>query len=194
MTLTPAAEFRLVAGVFSDRVHGVRGDDWEAPAPVPGWTARDVVGHLVDWLPGLLGSPVADDIPSWADDPAGAWRAHRVAVQSMLDHPDVHQRRLTNPHIGEVPIDDAINIYYTTDVFLHTWDLARATGQDDQLDPDRCAQLLAGMGPAEGAMRASGQYGPAFGVPDDASVQDRLIAFIGRDPGWRPGHQFGVPH
>jgi len=74
-------------------------------------------------------------------------------------------------------------------VFLHTWDLARATGQDDQLDPDRCAQLLSGMGSAEDAMRTSGQYGPAFDVPDDASVQDRLIAFIGRDPGWRPGQQ-----
>ncbi len=28
----------------------------------------------------------------------------------------------------------------------HTWDLSRATGQDDRLDLGFCAQLLGGMG------------------------------------------------
>lgn len=183
----PAAEFRVVAGVFTSRVDGVRPGDWDLPAPVPGWTARDVVGHLIGWLPELLGGPVAAGLPGIDSDPAGAWHGHSAAVQQLLDAPDTHQRRLTNPHIGEIAVDDAITIYYTTDVFLHTWDLARATGQDDQLDEGRCAQLLDGMRAMEAAMRTSGQYGPAFPVPHDASVQDRLIGFIGRDPAWRPG-------
>lgn len=187
MNQTPAAEFRQVAGVFTARVDGVRPGGWAAPAPVPGWTARDVVGHLIGWLPELLGGPVTDDLPNPGVDPGGAWRAHCLAVQRLLDDPDIHQRRLTNPHIGEVAVDDAINTYYTTDVFLHTWDLARATGQDDQLDPERCAELLDTMRPIEDLLRSSGQYGPAFSVPDGASVQDRLIGFIGRNPGWRPG-------
>ena len=70
---------------------------------------------------------------------------------------------------------------------MHTWDLARATGQDDALDPAFCAELLEGMIPAEEAMRGSGQYGARVPVADDAPVQDRLLGFIGRDPGWRPG-------
>ena len=66
---------------------------------------------------------------------------------------------LSNPHIGDVPLDRAVSQFFTGDVFMHTWDLARATGQDDTLDPARCAELLAGMEPIEDMMRGSGQYG-----------------------------------
>ena len=68
---------------------------------------------------------------------------------------------------------------------MHTWDLARASGQDDTLDADTCAAMLAGMQPMDEVLRASGQYGPKVPVPADAPVQDQLIGFIGRDPGWR---------
>jgi hypothetical protein len=75
---------------------------------------------------------------------------------------------------------------YTSDVFMHRWDLARATGQDETLDPDKCAAMLAGMEPIEDAMRGSGQYGARVDVPDVADVQSRLLGFIGRDPEWEP--------
>ena len=65
---------------------------------------------------------------------------------------------------------------------MHTWDLSRATGQDETLDADKCAVMLAGMEPIEDAMRSSGQYGPRVEVPDDADVQTRMLAFIGRNP------------
>ena len=81
-----------------------------------------------------------------------------------------------------MPLPDAVDRFYTSDVFMHTWDLARATGQDEQLDPETCADLLAGMAPIEGLMRSSGQYGAPVEVPDDADVQTRLLGFIGRDP------------
>ena len=64
--------------------------------------------------------------------------------------------------------------FFTGDVFMHTWDLARATGQDDTLDPERCAEMLAGMEPIEDVMRGSGQYGARVDVPPDADVQTRL--------------------
>jgi uncharacterized protein (TIGR03086 family) len=93
---------------------------------------------------------------------------------------------LVNRHIGEMPLDQAIDRFYTSDVFMHTWDLARATGQDDRLDPDQCAVLLAGMEQVEDLIRASGQYGPRVPTPDDADAQTRLLGFIGRDPSWTP--------
>ena len=42
---------------------------------------------------------------------------------------------------------------------MHTWDLARATGQDETLDAEFSATLLAGMEPMDEILRASGQYG-----------------------------------
>jgi uncharacterized protein (TIGR03086 family) len=174
---------RQVAGAFTDRVLGTT--DWDAPAPVEGWVARDVVRHLVEWLPGLLEGGAGVTLaagPSADDDPVAAWQVHCAAVQDLLDDPATPSKLLTNPHIGEVPLDQAVDRFYTSDVFMHTWDLARATGQDETLDPERCAQMLAGMEPMDEMLRASGQYGPRVQVPADADVQTRLIAFIGRDP------------
>lgn len=184
----PAERHRLVTGVFADRVEGAH--DWDAPAPVDGWTARDVVRHLVEWFPGFLadGDVELPSGPSVDDDPVAAWRAHAGAVQSLLDGPDA-DRPFTHPRAGAHPLDQAIDMFYTSDVFMHTWDIARATGQDDRLDPDLCAQLLAGMAQMEDLMRSSGQYGPAVPVPDDAPVQDRMIGFIGRDPYWTADSQ-----
>ncbi|WP_225320575.1 DinB family protein [Streptomyces luteolifulvus] len=65
---------------------------------------------------------------------------------------------------------------------MHTWDLARATGQDEHLDPAKCAQLLDGMLPLDDVLRASGQYQPRVEVPESADVPSRLLAFIGRKP------------
>ena len=85
---------------------------------------------------------------------------HSDAVQALLDDPATPTKVMSNPHIGELPLDAAVDQFYTADVFMHTWDLARATGQDETLDPEKCADLLAGMEPYEEAMRSSGQYGP----------------------------------
>jgi len=65
---------------------------------------------------------------------------------------------------------------------LHRWDLARATGQDETLDPDRCAEMFEGMEPMEEVLRQSGHYGPRIDVPEDADAQTKLLAFIGRTP------------
>jgi uncharacterized protein (TIGR03086 family) len=69
---------------------------------------------------------------------------------------------------------------------MHSWDLARATGQQPDLDEDEADRMLAGMRPIEAMLRDSGQYGPAVPVHDDASAVDRLMGFVGRDPAWRP--------
>jgi uncharacterized protein (TIGR03086 family) len=185
--VSAADTHRRVAGAFTDRVLGAA--DWDAPAPVDGWVARDVVRHLVEWLPALLEGGAGVELargPSVDDDPVTAWQVHRDAVQALLDDPATPSRVLSNPHIGEVPLDQAVDRFYTADVFMHTWDLARATGQDETLDPVRCAEMLAGMEPMDEMLRASGQYGARVDVPADADVQTRLIGFIGRDPAWTP--------
>src|SRR5690606_34913628 len=91
---------------------------------------------------------------------------------------------LSNPPTGEMPLDRAFDRFYTCDVSMHTWDLARATGQDDRFDPDTCADLLAGREQIEQVMRSSGQYGPRVPAPADADAQTTLLGFIGRDPNW----------
>jgi uncharacterized protein (TIGR03086 family) len=183
----PAPRHRQIAGQFSERVLGTK--DWDAPAPVDGWTAREVVRHLTEWFPAFLAGGAGVELahgPSVDDDPVAAWQVHSDAVQDLLDDPATAGRVLTNPHIGDVPLDRAVDQFYTADVFMHTWDLARATGQDDRLDPEFCATLLAGMEPMEEVIRSSGQYGARVPVRADADAQAHLLGFIGRDPNWTP--------
>jgi uncharacterized protein (TIGR03086 family) len=183
--ISAAEDHRAVAAAFTDRVRGVGPGGWDAPAPCAGWVARDVVRHLVEWFPPFLAAGTGIELargPAVDDDPVAAWSVHTDAVQALLDDPATAGRVLTDRHLGEIPLDQAVAMFYTTDVFLHTWDLARATGQDERLDADRCAGILAGMLPMDAALRKSGHYGPAVPVPDDADPQTRLLAFIGRQP------------
>ena len=185
MSTDAAERHRQVAGTFSEVVRAIT--DWTAPAPVDGWAARDVVGHLVTWLPGFLAAGADVRLPTGPPvevDPVGAWAVHADAVQAVLDDPASAGREFSHRHIPAMALPDAIDRFYTADVFLHTWDLARAGGQDVTLDPELCATMLAGMEPIEDLMRSSGQYGPRVDVPADADVQARLLGFIGRDPYW----------
>jgi uncharacterized protein (TIGR03086 family) len=181
----PAERHRQVAGLFTERVRGTRA--WDAPCPVAGWTARDVVRHLTEWFPDFLSSGAGIELPrgpSVDANPVSAWQVYCDGVQAVLDDPETAHRELTNPHVGTMPLATAIDQIYTPDVFMHTWDLSRATGQDDRLDADFCAQLLGGMEQMEEVLRASGQFGDRVEVPGGADSQTKLLGFIGRDPFW----------
>lgn len=183
--LEPAERHRRVAAGLAAVAAQVT--DWDAPSPVPQWRARDVVGHLLEWFPGFLaGGGVTLPAGPGPDDPVAAWRHQADAVQALLDDPATAGRMFERDHVPAQPLAEAVDRFYTADVFMHTWDLGRAAGVTVALDPAWCAALLAGMTPIEDLMRASGQYGPAVEVPDDADPQTRLVAFIGRDPGWIP--------
>ena len=182
---SPADGHRRIAGAFTATVEGTAPGAWDNPAPPEGWVARDVVRHLTDWFPQYLQGATGITLPagpSVDDDPGGAWRTQTNAVQALLDDPAIAEREHDLPHLGTMPLGHAIAMIYTGDVFLHRWDLARATGQDETLDPEKCAEMLQGMLPMEEALRQSGHYGPRVAVPEDADVQTKLLAFIGRTP------------
>ncbi|UDY24345.1 maleylpyruvate isomerase N-terminal domain-containing protein [Nocardioides sp. Kera G14] len=182
--MSEAQEHQSVAGHFSEIVDQVT--DWDAPTPVAGWKARDVVGHLVTWLPGFLQHGAGIELPAVdLADPAQAWRQHTAAVQALLEDP--RGRLYRSDFLGEKPVEAAIDQFYTNDVFMHTWDLARSQELDPQLDEARSEALLAGLATVDPEMlRGSGQYGRIVPVSDEAPAQERLAGFIGRDPAWRP--------
>jgi uncharacterized protein (TIGR03086 family) len=184
-----AERFARVAATFTDTVARVPADAWEQPAPCKGWVARDVVGHLVEWIPGpgfLLGAfdVTTEAMPSVDDDPAAAWAVLRDAIQGALDDPDVAGRVADCGPPGRMSLEAAVDMTGTPDVLIHTWDLAQAAGLEVQLDPETVRRQVAGLDAlppdVDAAMRASGHYGARVVVPPDADDQTRLLAFMGR--------------
>jgi len=179
----PAERFRMVAAGFTERVDGVQEGRWDSPAPCEGWVARDVVRHLVEWMPAFLesaGGPALVISAEVDSDPAAAWAQLRDGLQGMLDDPATASSELAHPYAGTHRFDAGIDRFFTNDVFMHTWDLARATGQPEQLDEAMAAEMLAGIEPMDEVLRQSGQYGPKVEPPPGADATTRLMAFVGR--------------
>ncbi|OZF35533.1 TIGR03086 family protein [Rhodococcus sp. 14-2483-1-1] len=180
----PAQQHLQDAAMFTALVESASPEDWSRPSPVSDWAAIDVVKHLIEWSRGFLagGAGIEFETLDIDADPKAAWRHHVADIQAILDDPS--DRVLSNPHTGDMPVDEAIAMFYTADIWMHSWDLAKALGLEHDLGQDRCAAALDAMRPMEQMLRDSGQYGPSVPVGEDASPQDKLMAFIGRDPAW----------
>jgi uncharacterized protein (TIGR03086 family) len=179
----PAQQHKYDAARFTELVESAEAGDWARPSPVAEWTALDIVKHLIEWSRGFLrGAGIELRALDVEADPAAAWKQHVSDIQTVLDEPA--GRVLSNPHTGDKPVDEAIDQFYTADIWLHSWDLAKALGREPGLDQERCRAALAGMEPVEQMLRDSGQFGSAVPVAPDASAEDKLMAFIGRDPAW----------
>ncbi|SFB13912.1 TIGR03086 family protein [Amycolatopsis marina] len=180
---SPAEQHAYDAAPFTELVESASAGDWARPSPVAEWTALDIVKHLVEWSRGFLqGAGIELPALDVEADPVAAWKQHVTDIQAILDEPG--GRVLSNPHTGDKPVDEAIDQFYTADIWMHTWDLAKALGHEPDLGQQRCRAALAAMEPMEQMLRDSGQFGSAVPVAADASPQDRLMAFIGRDPAW----------
>ena len=189
-----AERYRRRAESFERKVAAVRPEQWANQSPCAKWTARDVVQHIVD-MHGVMLRPLGRDLspaPTVADDPLAAYRAARADVEGLLDDPEVAASEYDTPG-GRMSVERHIEGVVSTDLVLHGWDLARATGQDDTIDPEDVERMWEAFSatPPEvlERFRTPGAFGPGvevFGpevaVAEDAPRQHRLLGLIGRDP------------
>ncbi len=94
--------------------------------------------------------------------------------------------------MGRMTVAEHVDGVVSTDLVLHGWDLARAAGLDDAIDPDELDRLWPGIEQIPDEMRIPDHFGPGVvvigpevDVPADAPLQDRLLGKLGRDPEWR---------
>jgi uncharacterized protein (TIGR03086 family) len=193
-----AARYHRRADDFGRKIAAVRSGQWSRQSPCREWTARDVVEHIVDMHAVTL-TPVGRRLspaPSVADDPLGAFAAARADVAALLADPLTAATVCDTPG-GPKTVADHVDQVPSTDMPLHGWDLAQATGQDATMAPEDVTRLWESMAalPDEvlAQLRTPGAFGPGvevFGdevpVPADAPLQDRLLGMIGRDPAWSP--------
>ena len=194
MTTDPRPHFRSAARTAGATVEAVSVDQLHLPTPCTEFDVRALLGHLVAvfrrvtslaaGVPAIGHAPLVTDVP---DDGWGA--AARAAVRELEQawaDPDVLRREMVLP-FGTLPGAAAL-ASYTGEVLTHTWDLATATGRTPAWDDEVVAgALVAVRSKLPTAERPPGiPFADAVPVPDDAPVIDRLVAWQGRDPHWRP--------
>lgn len=178
-----AERYRKVTADFTARAHAVPDDGWDRPAPCEGWVARGIVRHMVDTA-GFFGGGAGVEMPkgpSVDDDPVAAWEGVREATLAALEDPEVAEREFESP-MGQTTLDSMIARFGVADVLIHTWDLSRAVGLHETLDPDEVQRVYELMLPNDEMLRQGTAFGPKVDVPDDADQQMKLIAFTGRRP------------
>ncbi|MFF3404259.1 TIGR03086 family metal-binding protein [Streptomyces sp. NPDC002659] len=189
-----ADRYRRHADAFERKVAAVESGQWESPSPCEDWTARDVVSHIID-MHGVMLRPLGRSLspaPRLEDDPLGAFSSARADIQAVLDDPESAGTQCDTP-TGRMTVEQQIDQVISDDMVLHGWDLARATGQDDRMDPADVERMWSSTSAIEDdvleKLRTPEAFGPGvkvFGpevpVPKDAPLQDRLLGMIGRDP------------
>ena len=181
-----------VIEVIGTVVDGIEPDQLDNPTACDPWTVRDVINHVTTGAE-LFALCVRDGSASdeqlielmttdrLGDDYRGSFHRATDAALEVFGTPGAMDRLVTLP-FGEMPARMAVDIAIF-DVTTHAWDLARATGQSTDLDPEvAAAALRAARAMLSDDLRATGRFGTEVTVPDDAPVADQLAAFTGRTP------------
>jgi uncharacterized protein (TIGR03086 family) len=173
-------------------VGAVHPDQMNLPTPCSEWTVRELLNHLTGTL--ILGRALLGDTqPAEGASPPGGQPAIDVVGDDALDsyrtgvagllaacEGDVFDRAHQTP-LGEMP-GAVLGGFTALDILVHGWDLARATGQEPAIDEVAAATMLAFAQQAITDDSRAPLIGPERPARDDASVTDRLAAYMGRTP------------
>jgi uncharacterized protein (TIGR03086 family) len=150
----------------------------DAPTPCDDWDVATLMNHMLDtqryFAGAARGDAVAPPSPNppqlIGEDPISAFAAARTEVLNAYRVPGVIEK--TGPSLGIA----------FSDQLLHGWDLAKATAQDATMPeglPEAAFEMIHGRFTDD---QRKGVFKPEVKVPGDASAQDKLLAYTGRDP------------
>ena len=160
------------------------------PTPCPEYDVRALLSHIVGGLNRVaivgeggdaLARPArADEVPDdgWA---AAYQAASQRAKEAWSD--DAKLDALVEVPWGKIPGRFAV-AGYIQEILTHGWDLARATGQPTERDPELAFFALAGAKrilPPE-TRGDDIPFAPVVPVPPDAAPYAQLAAWLGRQP------------
>ena len=182
-------------------IAGVGPDQFTAPTPCPEMDVRAMLSHLVGVLDRIAALGNGEDpfavIDTHApdDDWSAAWAKSGTDAADAWRDDAALERPMALPWIQGSGAD--VLTSYFSELTVHTWDLAAATGQhphwDDTvvtaalearqiLPADNRRALFEEISAALGLDEVAIPFAEAVPVPGDAPAIDRLVAWNGRDP------------
>ena len=177
---------RAVEG-FGQRVRAIGDDQWHLPTPCTDWDVRALVNHLTGenlWAVSLFEGQTIEQVGDrldgdvLGDDPAATYRGSEEAAVAAVQEPDAMERTVQLSRGPTPGRDYAEELLF--DFTIHAWDLARAIGADEKLDPELVGFAVDWFGPMEEHYRSSGAIAERPPGADDADQQTLMLAMTGR--------------
>ncbi len=186
MSNEATANYERAIAAFRQVLANVSKEDLDKQSPCASWKVRDVVQHLVDggdFFVTSAGSEAPGKATVADDNYQSAFDGASSEILAAFNQPGALDKMVDLP-FGTMPAAALVGIA-TTDTFMHAWDIAKATGQSTDLDPEFAGEVLGRaqkMIPDEmrGADGAA-MFGPKREAPDGAPAADQLAAFLGRE-------------
>jgi uncharacterized protein (TIGR03086 family) len=177
----PLIAHQRAQGAFAGVLANVSPDQFGAPTPCSEWTIHDLIEHVIggnEHVAPWAGSP--EEPPARPDNIVAAHRAAAAAAHEVFARPDGMSTTFKLP-FGEIPGQVFIGMR-TSDVLTHAWDLAAATGQSTDLDPELATEQLAAVRALVGPQfRGPGKpFGDERPCSSERPAADQLAAFLGR--------------
>jgi len=167
----------------ADRFSAVVADapDWDGQSPCEGWTAADVLTHVVDTQRDFLTKRGADlgSLPS--ADPVAQWGTHLEQVRGVVADEDFVTDEYDG-HFGRTTVADTMANFYGFDMLVHRWDLARAVGSDVTWTDAEMDALETNLEALSDNLYTEGVCKGPLEASTDAPRQERILARLGRRP------------
>ncbi len=176
------------AQAASKVIAGVSQDQLDSPTPCSEFDVRTLGNHMTGFLPYAAnafrrGPAMEGEAPDFTQqDWAAAYEAMANDLVAAISEEGAFEGEV-NFGAGAMPAENAAGITLM-ELTVHAWDLARATGQEYQLDPTTAAMSAAITAQAGPNGREGGFFGPEVPAPDNASEFEKALAVSGRDPNW----------
>jgi len=174
---------------FGESVRAANGK-WDLRSPCEAWDARGVLEHVIGFHDVLLLRPLGLKPDRPRDDPQIRWELTYGQLEKAFEPGRrLFERVVDIPELQSNPATRldarAMMPNLTRDVLVHTWDLARAVGADDRLDPRWCELFYAALPSDPGGLSVSGMFDAPVAVGDQTDMQSKLLARLGRNPSWQ---------
>jgi uncharacterized protein (TIGR03086 family) len=170
-----------VARHFTDVLSSVKDTQWQNDTPCDDWDVHGLVEHVVASHQRVYALANADGIEDLDPDAllTAQWICALRAYESALDDSELSGRAVTTRR-GEQPFSALIEGLLMIDTLCHSWDLARAIGADESLDPEAVATALAELSAMGDAIRVPGGFKEPIASPPSADEQTKFLNFAGR--------------
>ncbi|HUR17555.1 MAG TPA: TIGR03086 family metal-binding protein [Acidimicrobiales bacterium] len=183
---------RAVEG-FGSLLLAVAEEDWSRPTPCADWDVRGLVNHLLSenlWTPPLLAGMTIEQVgdrlegDQLGQDPKHVWQQAAADSLVAVAQPDVLAATV-HVSFGDISAEEYVT-QLTVDHTIHAWDLARAIGGDEHLDPELVELALDYLSIHAEEWQGAGVFAPPVAAAESPGRQGELLALSGRQHSWSP--------